>query len=212
MCYHYQLTKTKRQVEDRFQAEVLHGQLNIFFDANQPDYNGFAHPQMPIITNDSPQVIQPSEWGLLPAWSIDRKFGNNTLNAKIETIAEKPSFKPSINKRCLIPASGFFEWRWLDEMGKHKQKYFMSMAGEEIFCFAGLWNEWTEPNTQHKIHTFTILTTEANEAMAFVHNSKKRMPVILRPEVENKWLQSGAIDMWNDYLIIVPADRELTLF
>ena len=211
MCYTYKFSKSKRQLQNRFEAEVLHGQLNLFFDQVKPEYNGFAHPIMPIITNENTNVIIGSEWGLLPSWVKDKKFGNNTLNAKLETLAEKPSFKHSLNQRCLVPASGFLEWRWLDPEGKHKQKYLMSISGEDIFSFAGLYNEWTEPNTQAKFHTYTIITTEANEGMSFVHNSKKRMPVIISPEGESKWLKNGDIEMWNDYLIYDPQNNEPTL-
>lgn len=215
MCYHINFSKSKRQLEDRFKAEVLHGQLNIFFDNILPEYNGFSHPIMPIITNDNPAIIQPAEWGLLPSWAADRKFNNNTLNAKIETLKEKPSFKPYTSQRCLVPASGFYEWRWLDEKGKYKQKYFISITGEELFSFAGLYSKWLDPVTREEINTFTIITTEARGVMQYVHNSKNRMPMVLTPGVEEKWLKNGDIELLTDYLIAVPIKEnttELTLF
>ena len=199
MCFSYHIHKPASVIEKRFEAEVINKQQNMFFDTPLNVYNGFAHPQMPVITNHAPQKIQFYEWGLMPVWAKDKKFQDNTLNARIETLDEKPSFKGSLNKRCLIPADGFFEWQWLDPKGKQKQKYIIGFE-EELFAFAGLWNEWANPATGEIIPTFTIITIEANELMAEIHNTKKRMPVILRPDAEKEWLLSGKITMWNEEL------------
>ena len=111
------------------------------------------------------------------------------MNAKIETINEKPSFRQSVNNRCLILVDGFYEWQWLDEKGKKKQRYLLALPKDELFCLAGIWNIWVDKSTGEIINTYTILTTEANELMAKIHNSKKRMPVIVNKENEENWLK-----------------------
>ena len=114
----------------------------------------------------------------------DTNIRKSTLNARLETIDQKPSFKPSLSKRCLVLADGFFERKWLDPKGKSKQKYLLTLPGEEAFAFAGLWNAWTNKSTEEVLNTYTIITTAANELMSEIHNTKKRMPVILNPETE----------------------------
>ena len=111
-------------------------------------------------------------------------------DAKIETLAQKPSFKDAINNRCLVLSSGFFEWQWRDSKGKEKRKYLIKPTEEEIFAFAGIWSEWTNPETGEKQKTYSIITTEANELMSEIHNTKKRMPVILPKENEYDWLNA----------------------
>ena len=133
-------------------------------------------------------MIQPFTWGLIPFWSKDNTIQQYTLNAKIETLAEKPSFKHSINKRCLVIADGFYEWQWLDPKGKNKQKYIITLPDNGLFAFGGIWSEWVNKATGEIINTYSIVTTQANELMCEIHNSKKRMPVILTPEFEQAWL------------------------
>lgn len=210
MCFTYKLSKSAKAIEDRFQAEFFHNQQNLFLD--QEIYNGFAHPKLPVISNSDPGKIIMSQWGLLPSWAKDKEFGKNTLNAKIETLSEKPSFKNYRTNRCLIPSDGFIEWQWLDPEGKHKKKYLLRMPGDELYAFAGLWNVWIDPVSKEEIHTYTIITTEANELLAEIHNSRKRMPVILTPEAESLWLKDGKTEMWNDNLIADPVDQIPTLF
>lgn len=212
MCYNYNIPKSSRAIEKRFAAEFYHNQLNLFLDNDT--FNGFAHPKLPIITNNENTKITFSEWGLLPSWAKSKDFNNNTLNAKIETISEKPSFKDYTSNRCLVIADSFTEWQWLDSKGKNKRKYRIHFPEEQMFAFAGLWNVWRNIENGEIVHTYTILTTEANDLMSEIHNSKKRMPVIIRPEFESPWLNSGNIDMWNDDLVAEPIDsyKDLTLF
>ncbi|MBP1592993.1 MAG: yoqW [Bacteroidetes bacterium] len=200
MCFTYKLNKSAKSLEERFVAEVVHKQGNIFFDQTQNIYNGFVHPQMPVITSKEPNLIQFFEWGLLPSWAKDKSFQDKTLNARLESLTEKPSFKNVINNRCLIPADGFFEWQWLDEKGKAKQKYLLDFPNHELFAFAGLWSTWKD-QAGELLNTFTIITTEANELLSIIHNSKKRMPVIIRKGLEREWLNNGKIVLWNDDLV-----------
>lgn len=163
--------------------------------APQFHVNAFTYPKTPIITNTKKNVLQRFHWGLIPSWAKDDEIKKFTLNAKIETINEKPSFKGNVKNRCLIPANGFFEWQWLDPKGKKKRKFLIKVKGEEVFAFAGLWSEWTNNRTGEVIHTYTILTTEANELMSKIHNSKKRMPVIVRPDEYEAWLDQREIEL-----------------
>jgi putative SOS response-associated peptidase YedK len=188
MCFHSQQSKDAQTLEKRFNANFLKAA------SYKPSvYNGFTFPNTPIITNLKSDQIQLFSWGLIPSWAKNIDFRKNTLNAKIETINEKPSFKNIQNQRCLVLLDAFFEWQWLDPLGKKKQKYCIEMPNAALFALAGLWSTWTDPFTDTIWNTYTILTTEANEQMSQIHNSKKRMPLILLPEEEKIWLQNGQI-------------------
>ena len=198
MCFHSQQSHSAQTLEHRFNAKFEN------VEQYQPSiYNGFQFPQTPVITNKEPNTIQLFQWGLIPFWAKDDSIKKFTLNARIETIAEKPAFKNSINNRCLILADGFFEWQWLDEKGKRKQKYLISLPDNEPFAFAGLWSGWTDKQTGEVIHSYSILTTEANELMSKIHNSKKRMPVIVAKENEQFWLGGEELIMQNDRLTAI---------
>ncbi len=155
--------------------------------------NGFEFPKTPVIIDEKPQIITHYNWGLIPSWAKDEEIQKYTLNAKIETVTEKPSFKNSVNKRCLVIADGYFEWQWLDPKGKIKQKYEIGLPNKELFTFAGLYSQWVDKTTGEIKNTYTILTTEANPLMAEIHNNKKRMPVVLKREDETKWLEHQSI-------------------
>lgn len=184
MCFFSKISKEAVELEHRFNAK--------FDDSErfQPKeiYSGFAYPATPVITNKEPASIKLLNWGLLPPWAKDNSIRQYTLNARIETIGEKPSFRSSIKNRCLIIADGFYEWKWLDSKGKQKQKYLITMPDSEIFTFAGLWSEWVNKETGEIFKTYTVITKPANELMSEIHNTKKRMPFILTPDFENMWL------------------------
>ncbi len=111
------------------------------------------------------------------------------INARSETVAEKPSFRKAFaDRRCIVPASGFFEWK---REGKAKQPYYITSADGSILCFAGIHERWTDPETKDEIRSVSILTTEPNALMASIHN---RMPVILAREQINGWLADGCMD------------------
>lgn len=201
MCFFFKPVKDKEKLESRFEAEIADHFVRDFFDSPMDIYNGFAHPLLPIITGKEKQKIQFFEWGLLPQWAKEKSFQKNTLNARLETLHEKPSFKGNMKNRCLVPAEGFVEWQWQDPKGKDKIKYFIEIEGSPIIVFAGLWSEWIDKTSGEIIRSFTIITTEANKLMAEIHNTKKRMPVILTPEGESDWLEKGEITMWNEKLV-----------
>jgi len=189
MCFYFKQSKDATQLKYRFKAKFEDASL---FSPSEL-FNGFTYPQTPIITNESPEQIQLYQWGFLPNWAKDISFRKHTLNAKYETLNEKPSFKDAIHNRCLIIVDGFYEWQWLDPKGKSKQKYLITLPNNELFTLAGLWNHWTHPQTQETLKTYTIITTEANELMSQIHNSQKRMPFILTSQNEANWLQGKDI-------------------
>ena len=131
-------------------------------------------------------VAEQLRWGLVPFWAKDPAIGTKLINARAETLAEKPSFRQALRRRrCLIPASGFYEWV---RQGSGKQPWFISPADAEFICFAGLWEEWRDPD-QQLLRTCTIVTTVATPFMARLH---QRMPVILPPDAYGTWLNPEA--------------------
>lgn len=135
-----------------------------------------------IISDGQHRRIGPLKWGLVPYWAKDEKIGYMTMNARAETLAEKPAFKHLIQrKRCLIPADSFYEWK---KNGKGKQPMRILLKSRKIFAFAGLYDTWMAPDGS-KLNTCTIITTASNELMAEIHH---RMPVILDRDSEELWL------------------------
>ncbi|WP_162427264.1 SOS response-associated peptidase [Pontibacter pudoricolor] len=151
----------------------------------EANYNAAPSQSLPVVTNDHPDEVQYFSWGLQPFWAKDAKTVKRSINARAETLAEKPSFRNLLkSKRCLVPADGFYEWQ-VTEQGK--MPYRILLKNEELFSFAGLWDEWLDKSTGEVLHTYTIITTEANELVKPIHD---RMPVILSPEAEELWLDS----------------------
>jgi len=186
MCFHFSLTQQMAKIEAAFQ-------VNWDGEEWQPVYHadGFTFLKMPVITQENPRNIQLFNWGLIPSWvktKIDAdKLKVQTLNARSETVFEKPSFRSSIkHQRCLVPADGFFEW--MDVSGK-KIPHYIFMKGKKIFCFAGIYSDWADKETGELMQTFSILTTSANPMMEKIHNLKHRMPVIVDPSEYQSWLQ-----------------------
>ncbi|MCG6197347.1 SOS response-associated peptidase, partial [Anoxybacillus sp. LAT_38] len=135
-----------------------------------------------ILADGGRRRIGQLRWGLVPSWAWDEKIGSKMINARAETLREKPAFRRLFErKRCMIPADGFYEWK---QMARGKQPMRITMRDGEPFAFAGLFDTWTAPDG-HKLHTCTIITTRPNELVADIHD---RMPVILRPEHESAWL------------------------
>lgn len=185
MCFFFGLPSKPVQISNRFQKPITSSTFE-----NTEKINGFAHPKTLLISNDNPNEISDGIWGFLPTWAKDTSFQKNTLNARIETINELPTFKNYTQNRCLIPANYFFDWR---HEGKEKIGYKVYNQEDEIFCFAGLYSDWVNPVTLSKTRTYTIITTAANELMQYVHNTKMRMPIVLHKKEETYWLQNEPI-------------------
>jgi putative SOS response-associated peptidase YedK len=134
-------------------------------------------------------------WGLIPSWSKDPSIGARMINARAESVEEKPSFRAAFRRRrCLIPADGFYEWQ---KRASGKQPFYFQVDGGSPFAFAGLWEFWAGPDGS-EIESCTILTTDPNELTSKVHN---RMPVILSPEDYDDWLMAGEADRTNISLL-----------
>ena len=170
-----------------------------------PRYNVAPTQMAAIVTNGEGRKLKAMQWGLIPHWAREASIGANLINARSDTVAEKPSFRDSFRRRrCLVPATGFFEWK-KDPLGKSKQPMYITVKDQELFSFAGLWSVWEDPQKKLELLTFTILTTEPNEFMKTIHN---RMPVILRPELEAVWLDHGSPPVrLKEALAPYPADQ-----
>ena len=182
MCGRCTLTKELRELAKRFEAEI-----SASFDKTiAPRYN-IAPTQSVIVVNDTGQrEIVSMRWGLIPSWAKDESIGNRMINARAETLAEKPAFRNGLKKRrCIIPADGFYEWK---KLGNVKQPVRIVLKNREPFGFAGLWEQWVSPDGEG-ILSCTIITTSANELLKDVHD---RMPVILPREAEGTWLNPDA--------------------
>ncbi len=191
MCNRRQLKVGQREIMKWSRATFEDG----FDYIPREEINGFAHLPDPIIKCETPSLITGAVWGLVPAWSKKpQDIWDMTLNARIESAETKPAFRDCVTNRCLVPSDGFFEWRWEDPKGKKKTKYLINYADEELFAFAGLYSVWTDPMTQQKMTTYTILTTDANPTMAYIHNNKKRMPVILKKEDCDAFLNAAPLE------------------
>lgn len=180
MCGRSSLTKTEKELEERFDATFYSEDLERYNPL--PNFNVAPTHMHPVITNQDPKHLQLFQWGLIPFWSKSAGIGSKMINARIESILDKPAFRQAIQKRrCLVPLDGFYEWK---KDGKEKIPYRITMQDDSVFCAAGIWEKWA--NSQGEIiYSFSILTQEPNELMKDIHN---RMPAILLPEQEHLWL------------------------
>ena len=132
---------------------------------------------------DNERELVMLRWGLIPSWAKDPSIGNRMINARAETVAEKPSFRAAYGRRrCVVLADGFYEWR---REGDVKTPYFISLASGEPFALAGLWENWHDREADESIQSTTLLTTVANDFMRSLHH---RMPMILETDAANDWL------------------------
>jgi putative SOS response-associated peptidase YedK len=186
MCFSVNVNLVKDELENRYGVSFPD------YDKYHPSYyyHAFSLPELPAICSGSPDKVRLLRWGLIPSWTRSREDAEEirfkTFNARAETVSTKPSFSRSFrSKRCIIPVRGFFEWQHLEN---RKVPWYIYHADSEIFSIAGLYEHWTETTTGEVFDTFTIITTDANELMAVIHNSKKRMPVILEKDDEKIWI------------------------
>lgn len=184
MCYRTALTASPHELAERY--ERMEDEISNFRPSQ--NINAFVHGEEPVITESS--YIIPMRWGLIPFWVKNpkeaREIQKQTVNSRSETIFTKPSFREAIrNKRCLIPVTGFYDWRY--ENGK-KLPYIIHIKNQEIFSLAGIYDVWHDNVSERSVSTFSIITTEANELMRYIHNTNFRMPVIFPESEEENWL------------------------
>lgn len=176
MCGRYTIIATPQEVKTRFNVDVPEG--------FRSRYNAAPTQILPVITNQDPEGLSFFHWGLMS--NLAKSISPKLINTMAETLEEKASFKNSMKfRRCLIPADGFYEWKSLGK--KTKIPYRVTLGKNELFAFAGLWEEFEDDNGE-MVHTFTIITTRSTDAIAEVHD---RMPVILPKEKEALWLDDS---------------------
>ena len=176
MCGRFTVSKSAEEVAKRFDVTVP-------TERYKRRYNGAPGDLLPVIASQSPKTLHFFKWGLLPGWTEAPPKGNGSINARIETVSEKPSFKFAYQQqRCLVPADSYFEWK---VNGKQKIPYRIMLKDNPLFAFAGLWEKWEDPKTGKPLFSFCILTQPAIHKMAHIHD---RMPIILSRINEKLWL------------------------
>ncbi len=193
MCGRYSFAVVDELIEERFGVRVR----TAIYKAR---YNCAPGQDLAVISNHTPEELSFFHWGLIPSWARDKSIGYQLINARSETITEKPSYKNAFrSRRCLVPATGFFEWK----KDRDKDPYRILMKDETPFAMAGIWDQWTTADGEI-IHSFSILTTSPNAVMNDIH---ERMPVILSRADEKRWLsplpESELIDLLKPY----PAEK-----
>ncbi len=195
MCGRYQLSVSGKEITERYNVTV-------YDDFFSPKFNCAPGQLLPVITNEEPEILNFYRWGLIPFWAKDPSIGNKLINARAETIDSKPAFKNSFkNRRCLIPANGFYEWR-----KKDKTPFRIYLKGENLFSMAGIWDVWRDKEN-NEIRSFAIITTDSTGSLKEIHD---RMPVILKPEDERKWLFEQDKDILKSML--KPVNEDLLEF
>jgi putative SOS response-associated peptidase YedK len=200
MCGRSSLTKTEKELEERFRATFYSEDLERYNPL--PNFNVAPSHVLPVITNQDPRHFRPMRWGLIPFWAKDPKIGYKMINARVETVQEK-TFKNALEKRrCLVPFDGFYEWK---KVGKKKVPYRITVEGGKLFAMAGLWETWKSPSGE-AVESFTILTQPANKKVGAIHD---RMPAILLPEQEKLWIDPS-LSSSEALQLIIPYPDETT--
>lgn len=219
----------------RFVSSTPPDQLASYFDVDTveeqlldrgPNYNTAPTTDVVVVRSDGiVRRLEPFRWGLVPSWAKDMRIGARMINARAETVAEKPAYRRAFaRRRCIVPADGFYEWRALSD---HKQPYFIHRPDGEPYAFAGLWETWKgkgrkdadagdgpaegddAPSEAAPLRSCAIITTAANEAMSALHD---RMPVMLPRDAWDTWLDPDVDDVELLGQLLVPAPSELIAY
>lgn len=204
MCGRYTIYSSKEALEKHFGVHSANEEL---FYANYNASPGAFHPVC-LMPKPGKKGIGSLFWGLIPEWAKDKSIAFKLVNARSETLEQKPSFRKSFERhRCLIPANGFYEWK---KEGSKKQPFYIFVPERPLFAFAGLYARWFNPETSQYVWSFTIITTEANKKLKSLHN---RMPVILYERDYEEWLdpeQTNTHDLKR--LLFGLSDEEIDLY
>jgi putative SOS response-associated peptidase YedK len=200
MCGRFTLTATVDQLVDRFDVEFFLEQEEYL-----PSYNvAPSQSVLAVINNGSHKRMGFLRWGLIPPWAKDMSIGYKMINARAETLSEKPSFRNAYkNKRCLIVADSFYEWKRIDSKTKTPMR--IKLKSDELFAMAGLWESWKSPEGK-TIYSCSVITTQPNELVQDIHD---RMPVILKPEDEKNWLDPSISDTSKLQSLLKPLEPSL---
>jgi putative SOS response-associated peptidase YedK len=173
-------------------------------DSLVPRYNIAPGQMVPVVISHSPHRVVLMRWGLIPHWAKDQKTAYKMINARVETLAQKPAFRSLVAaNRCLVPASGYYEWKG---DGRDKTPYYIHPNAHAYVAFAGLYDVWAKPDGE-ELYTFTIITKDADEFMAHLHD---RMPVILERELEDDWLDTEITNA-REVMAILETSASVTL-
>lgn len=179
MCGRYTIVKSQETVSQTFQVNLVKGAYRI-------QYNACPSMMLPVITNENPSTLQFHRWGLIPAWAKSESIGNKLINARSETLSEKPSFKYSFqHQRCLVIADSYYEWMKKGAKSP-KTPYRVTLEDNSLFAFAGIWAKWKNQDNA-LIYSFSIITTTPQPEIAHLHH---RMPVILAPSQYALWIDN----------------------
>jgi putative SOS response-associated peptidase YedK len=199
MCGRFTLIKEKKEIEKHFDAEFTQ-------KAFYKNYNTAPGSMLPVITNQAPEYIQYFQWGLVPSWVNNSKIAFKTINARVETIRQKPAFKNAFAKRrCLIPADSYYEWK---KEGDNKVPYRITIDGGALFAFAGIWETWKRQD-EIMLHSFSIITIPATPKISHLHD---RMPVILSRYNEKNWLDHDLNEKDAISLLNAPAPKNIDYY
>lgn len=179
MCGRYTISVEEEALLTRFKVWECQGQ-------HSPRYNVAPTQNNPVVlvNRENKRIMAPMRWGLIPSWAKEEAIGNKMINARKETVTQKPSFKTAFMKRrCLVPADGYYEWQKPGTPGR-RTPFRIVLKSREVFAFAGLWDIWKNKEGDI-IPSYTIITTEADDLVSKIH---PRMPVILKPENEDGWI------------------------
>ncbi len=180
MCGRFTQTKSKQEIKKRFNVKRV-------ADSIVPMFNVAPDQNIPVILNESPDEVTLARWGLVPSWSKEEKTQYSMINARAETLLEKPSYKRLVkSKRCLIIADSFIEWK-KTRAGKVPHRIMLNDG--DLFVFAGLWDLWEKEGVQ--LTSCTIITTSPNKLVGTIHD---RMPVILDQDSEKDWISDIPVD------------------
>lgn len=197
MCGRFTITLTPDDLQAEFNLASVPQDL-------QPRFNIAPSQMVGVITDAQKRNLEIMKWGLVPSWARDVSIGNKMINARSETLAEKPSFRRALERRrCLIPSDGFFEWMRKGRKGTPATPFYFQLVDKKPFMFAGLWEFWKSPTTEPLL-TFTVITTHANDLVAPIH---ERMPVILDRDHCWDWLKPQPQPDLLAMLLPFPAER-----
>jgi putative SOS response-associated peptidase YedK len=202
MCGRFTLTIDPTALQEAFPWAVIPGDL-------PPRYNIAPSQPVAVIPNTGDNAVTMYKWGLIPSWSKDPSIGDRMINARAESLAEKPSFRTAYRRRrCLILSDGFYEWKQNPDL-KSKQPMYIRMKNGSPFAFAGLWEVWHAPDGS-EIRSCTIITTQPNALLQTIHN---RMPVILPPAAYQAWLETDDRQPAQlDHLLVPYPPEEMIAF